>query len=124
MKRQKKAVVPAIPPYLDQFGKPCWNNPFGRYRPNPALNGGTQPEPVVQPTFANGATRVAQSAAVVESVASAGPVIAQIADEAPEVSAENTTAVIPVPSTNRLHLSVQTTRSIDAIGDAPLAFDT
>src|SRR5947208_274 len=47
MKRQKKNAVPVIPPFLDQFGRPAWSNPFGHYRSNPALTGDTQPAPVV-----------------------------------------------------------------------------
>ena len=32
-----------IPPYLDQFGREVWDNPWGQYRPNPRHGGTTKP---------------------------------------------------------------------------------
>jgi hypothetical protein len=63
MKRRGRAAEPAvntqasgIPPWIDNFGRPVWNNPWGQYRPNtqglPAEPVATvaAPEPVVTPT--------------------------------------------------------------------------
>jgi hypothetical protein len=50
MKRRDRAAEPpmngqasGIPPFIDQFGREVWDNPWGQYRPNPRLAGETQP---------------------------------------------------------------------------------
>jgi len=45
--RRKRGPGPA--PFIDQFGQPAWTNPLGRYRPNPALEGGTDFDAISQP---------------------------------------------------------------------------
>ena len=39
------AEVDGIPPFLDQFGREVWDNPWGQYRPNPR-NGAAAPPAV------------------------------------------------------------------------------
>jgi hypothetical protein len=45
---QEAAVDPqnsGIPPFIDQFGREVWENPWGQYRPNPRLTTTTKPTP-------------------------------------------------------------------------------
>src|SRR5437016_5292020 len=104
MKRRNAApAVPAIPPFIDRFGRPTYENPFGHNRPNPALTAPAQPAPVVQPIVLNPTPVVAAAAAPV-----AQPV-ASIASDAPAVAEENAAAALTEASRRRLHLTSHTT---------------
>ena len=40
---KRRNAVPAIPPFIDFYGRPTFDNPAGQYRPNPALMVSAQP---------------------------------------------------------------------------------
>ena len=44
--KRRNPPRPEIPPFVDQFGRPAFDNPLGQNRPNPALYAPTQPAPV------------------------------------------------------------------------------
>ena len=139
---KRRNPTPAIPPFIDVFGRPTYENPFGHNRPNPALNTAAPAAPVMQPIVTNESAAVVQPSVVVApavvtdpaattepvvvaepvvittSVAPTATIITTIASEMPAVVAENTAAP-------RLQLHLHTTTNAgDTLDTTYPGFDT
>ena len=106
-RRDATPRVPAIPPFIDHWGQPTYENPFGRNRANPALTAAANPAPVAPPIASTETPAVPQPAVVAHRaaadpaavvpapVAPTAPVLATVVTEVPEVAAENAAAILP-----------------------------